>query len=65
MKISAIFLKLWRGPDSKIKNIKGQNCVDIVDRAKGPVLCILSSDADICTNFHENIINGLKLVEKT
>ena len=61
VKISALLLKLNRGPVSILQMINGQNSVNNVGGVT--VGCIFSYDAYICTKFHENSFSRLKVIK--
>ena len=48
-----------------MKNFKGRNSVKNVGGVTVLILCTLSSGVYICTNFHENILDGIKVIEWT
>ena len=69
MKISQQFSKLLRGHYFQSEIFKGHNSLKNVGQVVVLNLCTSSYDAlylvYICTKFHENILDGIKVIELT
>ena len=69
MKKSQQFSKLLSGHDFQTEIFKGHNSLKIVGQVMVFNLCTSSYDAlylvYICTKFHENILEGIKVIERT
>ena len=69
MKISQQFLKLLSRLYFQTEIFKGHNTQKNVSRVMGLNPCTSSFDAlylvYICTKFHENILDGIKVIEQT
>ena len=64
MKIFYTVSKLWSGHDFYKKKLsKGHNSVKNVGGVSVLVLCTSSDDGYICIKFHENILNGIRVME--
>ena len=65
MIIFSTVLKLQSGHDFHGKKFKGHNSVKNVGEVTVLFLCTSSDGGYICTNFHENILNCIKVTERT
>ena len=69
MKISQQFSKVLSGHYFQTEILKGHNSPKNVGRVMVLNLCTSSYDAlylvYICIKFHENILNGIKVIERT
>ena len=69
MKKSQQFSKLLSGHNFQTEIIKGHNSLKTVGQVIVLNLCTSSYDAlylvYICTRFHENILEGIKVIERT
>ena len=69
MKTSQQFSKLLSGHYFQTEIFKGHNSVKNVGRVMVLNLCTSSYDAlylvYICTKFHENILEGIKVIRRT
>ena len=69
MKNSQQFSKLLSGQNFQTEIFKGHNSLKTVGQVIVLNLCTSSYDAlylvYICTRFHENILEGIKVIERT
>ena len=69
MKISQQFSELLSGHYFQTEIFKGHNSLKNVGSVTVLNLCTSSCDASflvyICTKFHENILDGIKVIERT
>ena len=69
MKVSQQFSKLLSGHYFQTEIFKGHNSLKKVGRVMVLNLCTSSYDAlylvYICTKFHENVLGGIKVIERT
>ena len=69
MKTSQQFSKLLSGHYFQTENFKGHSSLKNVGRVMVLNLCTSSYDAlylvYICTKFHENILDSMKVIERT